>query len=47
MQLGALRDQQQLQENYFLKMFVRSKLWKVADPLKQHEESKVRAGELT
>jgi len=43
MQLGALRDQQQLQENYFLKMFVRSKLWKVADPLKQHKEPKVRA----
>jgi hypothetical protein len=43
MQLGALRDQQQLRENCFLKMFVRSKLWKVADPLKQHKEPKVKA----
>jgi len=43
MQLGALRDQQQLRENCFLKMFVSSKLWKVADPLKQHKEPKVNA----
>ena len=33
MQVGALRDQQQLWENCFLKMFVRRRLWKDTVPL--------------
>ena len=46
MQLGALRDQQQLWENHFLKMFVRRRLWKDASPLKQRKQPNVRAQEL-
>jgi len=43
MQLGALRDQQQLWENYVLKMFVRRKLLKDAAPLKRSKQANVRA----
>ena len=43
MQLGALRDQQQLWENCFLQMFVRRRLWKDAAPLKQRKQPNVRA----
>jgi len=43
MQLGALRDQQQLWENCFLKMFVRRRLWKDAAPLKRRKQPNVRA----
>jgi len=43
MQLGALRDQQQLWENCFLKMFVRRRLWKDANPLKRRKQPNVRA----
>jgi len=42
-QLGALRDQQQLWENCFLKMFVRRRLWKDAVPLKRRKRPNVRA----
>ena len=42
MQVGALRDQQQLWENCFLKMFVRRRLWKVAAPLKRRKQPNVR-----
>jgi len=42
-QLGALRDQQQLWENCFLKMFVRRSLWKDAVPLKRRKRPNVRA----
>ena len=41
-QLGALRDQQQLWENCFLKMFVRRRLWEDA-PLKRCKQPNVRA----
>ena len=43
MQLEALRDQQQLWENCFLKMFVRRRLWKDATPLKRRKQPNVRA----
>ena len=43
MQLEALRDQQQLWENCFLKMFVRGRLWKDASPLKWRKQPNVRA----
>jgi len=43
MQVGALRDQQQLWENCFLKMFVRRRLWKDAAPLKRRKQPTVRA----
>jgi len=43
MQLGSLRDQQQLWENCFLKMFVRRRLWKDAAPLKRRKLPNVRA----
>jgi len=42
MQLGSLRDQQQLWENCFLKMLVRRRLWKDATPLKRRKQN-VRA----
>ena len=41
MQLRALRDQQQLRENCFLKMFVRRRLWKVAASLQRRKQPKV------
>jgi len=43
MHLGALPNQQQLWENYSLKMFVRRRLWKDAAPLKQRKQPNVRA----
>ena len=43
MQLEALRDQQQLWENCFLKMFVRRRLWKDATPLKRRKQPNVRS----
>jgi len=43
MQLGNLRDQQQLWENCFLKMFVRRRLWKDATPLKRRKQPNARA----
>jgi len=43
MQLGALRDQQQLWENCFLKMFVRRRLWKDTAPLQRRKQPTVRA----
>ena len=43
MQLEALRDQQQLWENCFLKMVVRRRLWKDATPLKRLKQPNVRA----
>ena len=46
MHLGALPNQQQLWENYSLKMFVRRRLWKDAAPLKQRKQPNVRAQEL-
>jgi len=41
--LGALRDQEQLWENCFLKMFVRRRLWEDADPLQRRKRPNVRA----
>ena len=43
MQLGALRDQQQLWENCFLKMFVRRRLWNVAVSLQRRKQPNVTA----
>ena len=43
MQLGALRDQQQLWENCFLQMFVRRRLWKDAVSLTRRKQPNVRA----
>jgi len=43
MQLGAVRDQQQLWENCFLKMLVRRRLWKDAASLKRRKQPNVRA----
>ena len=42
-QFGALCDQQQLWENYFLIMFVRRRLWKDTTPLKRRKRPNVRA----
>jgi len=43
MQVGNLRDQQQLWENCFRKMFVRRRLWKDATPLKRRKQPNARA----
>ena len=43
MQLGALRDQRQLRESCFLKIFVCRRLWNVAASLQRRKQPKVTA----